>query len=566
MEQGTTLGAVAGEGSTVSGALTVDGTLTTAHTLHVGVSTLAGGIASAQTQVGGDARIVATPPNPSVSVVYTDVRIGASLYGLAGPAGQTTTGSMSVARDMQAVYDTDQVPYDTTLLVGAAGASASVGNPSADGRLDVGRDLLGFFAIEVGYASSGDAPVGRGELHVAGKMIPAAVENQTSQMGVGISYGSGSAIGFATIGMVEDGESTGIGVGNVFGAGSAIGVLEIGSGDIAAVAAGLVYGDGTATGSLVTGGGVDGVYVGVSGNGFYDPLAPPIGKAVGSAVVGGHVDGAIVGTVAGDGNAVGYATVEGVGTSAQRNRVVVGSSTVGAGSAEGHLVVRSGGIFASQIAVGDLRSSAVSINPPTNATVTGLLETTGDVSSNSQTVFGGDVVGTASARSGGHADGTWILHDGIYTGRKLSVGVNLGSSEVSGTIHLDHMLIDVDSLILGGGAHVELEIDGILRGDEYSAIDAAIAALDGTLAVAFTSPAQVGVYDLLVSGGSDGITGAFYSVTVSGLGANQSAWWGIETVGDVNSVEVFRLYVVPEPGTGVLLLLGLIGLRGRRTR
>jgi hypothetical protein len=134
----------------------------------------------------------------------------------------------------------------------------------------VGRDLLGFFAIEVGYASSGDAPVGRGELHVAGKMIPAAVENQTSQMGVGISYGSGSAIGFATIGMVEDGESTGIGVGNVFGAGSAIGVLEIGSGDIAAVAAGLVYGDGTATGSLSPRG-VDGVYVGVSGNGFYDP-------------------------------------------------------------------------------------------------------------------------------------------------------------------------------------------------------------------------------------------------------------------------------------------------------
>jgi hypothetical protein len=37
-------------------------------------------------------------------------------------------------------------------------------------------------------------------------------------------------------------------------------------------------------------------------------------------------------------------------------------------------------------------------------------------------------------------------------------------------------VIDVDSLILGGGAHVELEIDGILRGDEYSAIDAAIAA------------------------------------------------------------------------------------------
>ena len=65
-------------------------------------------------------RVGLVPQEPAVYdelTAFDNLTFFGELYGLAGPAGQTTTGSMSVARDMQAVYDTDQIPYDTTLLV-----------------------------------------------------------------------------------------------------------------------------------------------------------------------------------------------------------------------------------------------------------------------------------------------------------------------------------------------------------------------------------------------------------------------------------------------------------------
>jgi PEP-CTERM motif len=160
-----------------------------------------------------------------------------------------------------------------------------------------------------------------------------------------------------------------------------------------------------------------------------------------------------------------------------------------------------------------------------------------------------------------------ILHDGTYTTGGLSVGVNLGTGSATGRVHLDRILLDTDSLTLGEGANLELEIRGLLRGSEYSALDAGTALLDGNLAIAFVAPPQLGIYDLVVSGGIDGIQGAFDAVTIAGLAASQQAFWGIETDnGASGPVEVFRLHVVPEPGTAALVGLGLLGLALARRR
>lgn len=71
---------------------------------------------------------------------------------------------------------------------------------------------------------------------------------------------------------------------------------------------------------------------------------------------------------------------------------------------------------------------------------------------------------------------------------------------------------------------------------------------------------------MIVSSALDGITGDFDAVSISGLAADQSAFWGIETVGESNPIEVFRLHVVPEPASGALLALGLLILVVRARR
>jgi hypothetical protein len=199
-------------------------------------------------------------------------------------------------------------------------------------------------------------------------------------------------------------------------------------------------------------------------------------------------------------------------------------------------------------------------------TVVGALESTGDVPSSAS--LGGDRVGYANSFSQGHVDGTWILHEGTYTSRKLTVGLNEGTGSATGRVHLDRMFVDLDDLALGDGATLEIDIAGLLRGTEYSAIDADRAALNGQLAIEFTEPAQYGVYDLIRSATLDGILNDFDSVSVQGLAAGQNAYWGVETTGGASPVEVFRLYVVPEPSTGALAALGLVALaiRARRAR
>src|SRR5690606_9685047 len=112
-------------------------------------------------------------------------------------------------------------------------------------------------------------------------------------------------------------------------------------------------------------------------------------------------------------------------------------------------------------------------------------------------------------------------------------------------------------------------IDGLLRGSQYGAIDAHFALLDGVLAIDLGDLDFVGdllVFDLLRSGDVDGIQGDFDSFLFTGLQSGYSALARVE----LDNFEVYRLRImrqaVPEPGTWALLLGAWLAMSFARRR
>jgi hypothetical protein len=162
------------------------------------------------------------------------------------------------------------------------------------------------------------------------------------------------------------------------------------------------------------------------------------------------------------------------------------------------------------------------------------------------------------------------------TDSRLNVGVGpdsgaffgdmfLGSTNPSDTasVMLRRSIIDVaDRLVFGAGSELGIRIEGENRVTEYGAIDAQSIRLGGLLDLAFDFLPTVGnaIFDLLVSGSADGISGDFAQVNVVGLDPLFNASSGVELVsfgGEV--VEVYRLRIarnaVPEPPTLLLFLM-----------
>lgn len=168
---------------------------------------------------------------------------------------------------------------------------------------------------------------------------------------------------------------------------------------------------------------------------------------------------------------------------------------------------------------------------------------------------------------------------GVGIGASASIGLMQSQAQVNGDFRLDNgeLLLDdsllqiLDTLTLGSGATLQIDIDGLLRGTQYGAIDADLVSLAGTLAIDLGDFDFFGdsfAFDLVVSGGSDGITGDFTSVLIQGLAAGYEAHYGIEH----DSTEVYRLRLtreaatVAEPGTLALLLGCLVVSAGVRRR
>ena len=140
----------------------------------------------------------------------------------------------------------------------------------------------------------------------------------------------------------------------------------------------------------------------------------------------------------------------------------------------------------------------------------------------------------------------------------------------TGNWNLERSLVEVDGhMNLGADTLLHVEIDGLRRGDEYGAIDAARAVLGGALEVDFGDLVFGGdsaVFDLLRSASASGLAGDFLrGVSFVNVPAGYRAWGGQE----LDGVEIYRVHLerlaVPSPGTLALLLAVLLPLaRGRR--
>ncbi len=110
-------------------------------------------------------------------------------------------------------------------------------------------------------------------------------------------------------------------------------------------------------------------------------------------------------------------------------------------------------------------------------------------------------------------------------------------------------------------ATIEMELGGTVLGDEYDHLDIfGLATLDGTLRVVLTDsfePAAGDTFDLFDYHG--GVSGDFAIYDLPALASN--IWWDHSPV---STTGVLR--VIPEPGTLVILAMGLLGLLSFRQR
>src|SRR5690606_14300874 len=83
----------------------------------------------------------------------------------------------------------------------------------------------------------------------------------------------------------------------------------------------------------------------------------------------------------------------------------------------------------------------------------------------------------------------------------------------NGELALENSLLSVGNVFtLGAGSTLRLDINGLLRGSQYGAIDTGLALLDGVLAIDLSDLDFAGdllVFDLLRSSDVDGIQGDF---------------------------------------------------------
>lgn len=207
-----------------------------------------------------------------------------------------------------------------------------------------------------------------------------------------------------------------------------------------------------------------------------------------------------------------------------------------------------------EVGGGTLRTNGVNVGlAPANGTASGRIALT-NANLQANTVVGGTGGGTAQM---------------FFSNSQSTVAQNM--LLLRGELGLERSLITVgNTFVLGDDALMHIEVDGLLRGAQYGAVDALAVALDGDLVLDFGDLVFGGVsadFDILRSGSANGITGDFDTFTFLNLLPGYSASAGIELDG---GLEVYRVHLVrngvPEPGTWLLLLVGLGAITRLRRR
>ncbi len=255
--------------------------------------------------------------------------------------------------------------------------------------------------------------------------------------------------------------------------------------------------------------------------------------------------------------------------------LAVGTAEIG-GGIQDHLavIVGTGGFIGAVGSLGDgtLTVSSGGITNNTNGQFIGIGVTNSDGSAKGVAdITGGidhfneiDVGVVGGAGSQGNATGRLAVTGGPVNAANIRVGFSEGIGTASATVILDELLATIDdTLALGDGSTLQLNMDGTIRGVNFAAIDANTALLDGVLKILFTFElTALTTFDLIISGSPNGIGGDFASFNVMGLdnGIVTSKGVVLDNFGD-GPVEVYRMIVdVPEPGTTWLLGAGLLGM------
>lgn len=175
-------------------------------------------------------------------------------------------------------------------------------------------------------------------------------------------------------------------------------------------------------------------------------------------------------------------------------------------------------------------------------------------------------VGGTDPGSTGSAQGFLSLDQSLATAGRMVIAVSGGAGAAMGTVELNESLVNLAAdLTLGPGSGLIVQVDGLSRGTDYGAIDAATAALDGTIDILFefAPPPGSHSFDLIrATDSGSAIVGNFApgGVTVSGLAASYTVTTGIVpgTVGG-QPASIFRVTVSSQGAASTIPFLGWQG-------
>jgi hypothetical protein len=456
------------------------------------------------------------------------------------------------------------------LSVGTASASGGAA-VSATGSVDAAGGVSGFSSYAVGRLV-GEAAAGStvaGSVAAGGTGLASAVV--TTQMDVGVlvntSTGAATATGTLDLGGPLTLNTNFLQAGQMFNAAASStvdGAITLrGGGDVGMASGFVIVGNVSASNNTQVGSQASGALSVLDGGSL--TLAAGTNTFIGTTF-GPDRDGAAVNT------ATGTVTIDGTLT------IAGAPGFLGIGQTNGG--VASGVLDVGTLVMGTNQFASLGI---------GTSGASGQASGSLTAGDGALRVGNLSVgvTSGGSADGHLALSGADLFADRISAGIGAGGTAhigltdstaivtdfftlESGVLALDGSLLTVGTLLtLGDGASLEIDIDGLVRGAGYGAIDAAQAALSGTLGVDlsnFVPSADTVLFDLLRSGGVDGIVGDFSSLIFTGVLEGYTVLAGIE----IDGVEVYRLRLirnsVPEPATLALFALGLAGFGAIRRK